>query len=267
MIFVKKKIINLINKFLKKIDAQIIKRSFFKKLYNQSSDLELLKKIENNQWSNFIDNLNLSKSQLRQDLFVLSELGFKKNGYFVDFGATNGFDISNSYLLETKFNWKGILVEPSKKWHSKLKKNRKVNINTDCLWSETGKKLIFNEVSDGELSTIDEFSSTDKHKDKRLYGKKYKVSTISLKDLLIKYNAPKLIDYLSIDTEGSEFEILKNFDFNNFKFRVITCEHNFSDNREKIYKLLTDNGYIRKFVKISKFEDWYILEKKLASNA
>ena len=68
--------------------------------------------------------------------------------------------------------------------------------------------------------------------------------------MLIKYNAPKLIDYLSIDTEGSEFEILKNFDFNNFKFRVITCEHNFSDNREKIYKLLTDNGYIRKFVKI-----------------
>ena len=151
--------------------------------------------------------------------------------------------------------------------HERAKKNRKVNINTDCHWSETGKKLIFNEVSDGELSTIDEFSSTDKHKDKRLYGKKYKVSTISLKDLLIKYNAPKLIDYLSIDTEGSEFEILKNFDFNNFKFRVITCEHNFRDDREKIYKLLTDNGYIRKFVKISKFEDWYILEKKLASNA
>ena len=67
--------------------------------------------------------------------------------------------------------------------------------------------------------------------------------------------------------QSGEFEILKNFDFNNFKFRVITCEHNFSDNREKIYKLLTDNGYIRKFVKISKFEDWYILEKKLASNA
>ncbi len=155
-----------------------------------------LKKIENNQRSNFIDNLNLSKSQLRQDLFVLSELEFKKNEYFVDFGATNGFDISNSYLLETKFNWKGILVEPSKKWHSKLKKNRKVNINTDCLWSETGKELIFNEVSDGELSTIDKFSSTDQHKCKRLGGKKYKVSTISLKDLLIKYDAPKLIDYL-----------------------------------------------------------------------
>ena len=247
-------------------NAQLIKKSFFDQLINRQEFMLLLTQIENKQRSNFIDNLLLSKSQLRQDLFVLSELEFKENGYFVDFGATNGCDISNSYLLETKFNWKGILAEPSKRWHSELKKNRKVNINTDCLWSETGKELIFNEVDDGELSTIDEFSSSDQHKNRRLNGRQYKVNTISLKDLLIKYDAPKLIDYLSIDTEGSEFEILKNFDFDNFKFRVITCEHNYNDNREKIYKLLTDNGYIRKFVNISKFEDWYVYEKKLISN-
>ena len=266
MIFIKKSV-NLINKFLDKINVLVIKRSFFEKLLkNQIHDLELLKIIKNEQRSNFIDNLDLSKSQLRQDLFVLSELEFKKNGYFVEFGATNGFDISNSYLLETKFNWKGILAEPSKKWHHNLKKNRKVNVNTSCVWSETGKELIFNEVDDAELSTLDEFSSCDQHKNRRLNGKKNKVITISLNDLLIKYNAPKLIDYLSIDTEGSEFEILKNFDFDNYKFRVITCEHNFNKNREKIYKLLTANGYRRKFAKISKHEDWYVLEKKLSSN-
>ena len=247
-------------------DAKLIKKSFYDRLINRKEFMLLLRQIEDKQKSNYIDNLILSKAQLRQDLFVLSELEFKKNGYFVDFGATNGFDISNSYLLETKFNWKGILAEPSKRWHSELKKNRKVNINTDCLWSETGKELIFNETDDGELSTVDELSSSDQHKNRRLNGKRYKVNTISLKDLLIKYDAPKLIDYLSIDTEGSEFEILKNFDFDNFKFRVITCEHNYNDNREKIYKLLTDNGYIRKFVNISKFEDWYVYEKKLISN-
>ncbi len=70
-----------------------------------------------------------------------------------------------------------------------------------------------------------------------------------------------MIDYLSIDTEGSDFEILKNFDFNSFKFRVITCEHNLNKNREKIYKLLTENGYKRKFTEISKFEDWYVLNE------
>ena len=74
--------------------------------------------------SKYIDYIDLSKSQIRQDLFVLSELRFKQNGYFVDFGATNGLDISNSYLLETQFNWKGILAEPAKKWHKDLKKQK-----------------------------------------------------------------------------------------------------------------------------------------------
>tara|TARA_B100001964_G_C14239456_1_gene604201 strand:+ start:290 stop:670 length:381 start_codon:yes stop_codon:yes gene_type:complete len=126
MISIKKKIINFINKFLNKINIQLTKKSFFEKLLrNQIDDLKLLKKIEKNQRSNFIDNLDQSKAQLRQDLFVLSELEFKKNGYFVEFGATNGFDISNSYLLETKFNWKGIVAEPAKKWHHELKKIEK----------------------------------------------------------------------------------------------------------------------------------------------
>ena len=264
MVLNKKKIIHSINKFFNKIDIHIVKKTFFEKLLrNQLHDLELLKNIDKKQRLNFIDYLDLSKSQLRQDLFVLSELEFKKKGYFVEFGATNGLDISNTYLLEKKFDWNGIVAEPAKKWHHELKKNRKVNIETDCVWRETGKVLNFNEVDETELSTIDKFSSSDQHQNLRKNGKQYKVSTISLKDLLAKYMAPKIIDYLSIDTEGSEYEILKNFDFKSYKFKVITCEHNYNENREKIYNLLSDNGYKRKLTKISKFEDWYILDEEL----
>ena len=255
----KKKITSLANKLFNKLNIQIIKRSFFEKLMaNQIADLELLKKIEKDQRSNFIDYLDLSKSQLRQDLFVLSEMNFKKNGFFVDFGATNGLDLSNSYLLETKFNWNGILVEPAKYWHNELRKNRKVNINTDCVWVETGKELLFNEVDDAKLSTIDQFSKNDQYGNLREKKNQYKVKTISLNDLLDKYSAPELMDYLSIDTEGSELEILKSFNFDKYKFKVITCEHNHNDNREKIYNLLSQNGYKRKFTEISKFEDWYV---------
>ena len=233
----KKKITSLANKLFNKLNIQIIKRSFFEKLMaNQIADLELLKKIEKDQRSNFIDYLDLSKSQLRQDLFVLSEMNFKKNGFFVDFGATNGLDLSNSYLLETKFNWNGILVEPAKYWHNELRKNRKVNINTDCVWVETGKELLFNEVDDAKLSTIDQFSKNDQYGNLREKKNQYKVKTISLNDLLNKYSAPESMDYLSIDTEGSELEILKSFNFDKYKFKVITCEHNHNDNREKIYR-------------------------------
>ena len=48
-------------------------------------------------------------------------------------------------------------------------------------------------------------------------GKKYRIKTISLEDLLLKYNAPVVIDYLSMDTEGSEYEILSAFNFDKYK--------------------------------------------------
>ncbi len=84
--------------------------------------------------------------------------------------------------------------------------------------------------------------------------------TISLIDLLEKNNAPEVIDYLSIDTEGSEFEILSAIDFNKYKFSVITCEHNYTEQREKIFQLLTSAGYRRVFENISKYDDWYIYD-------
>ena len=98
------------------------------------------------------------------------------------------------------------------------------------------------DVSSRELSTIDSFSSSDMHSQMRKQGRKYQVKTISLEDLLDKYDAPSVIDYLSIDTEGSEFEILSSFNFEKYKFKIITCEHNFTSNREKIYDLLTEKG-------------------------
>jgi hypothetical protein len=77
-------------------------------------------------------------------------------------------------------------------------------------------------------------------------------------EVILKLILPKIIDYLSIDTEGSEFEILNNFNFNNYKFRIITIEHNYNNNRNKIYKLLIKNGYSIKYKNLTEFEDWYI---------
>jgi hypothetical protein len=87
----------------------------------------------------------------------------------------------------------------------------------------------------------------------------YEVETITLGDLLETHAAPRIIDYLSIDTEGSEFEILSNFDFEKRLIRCITCEHNFTANRDKIFKLLSSKGYKRKFVEFSDCDDWYFI--------
>jgi len=200
-----------------------------------------------------------SRSQLRQDLFVIFELKGKKKGFFVEFGATNGIELSNTYLLETEFSWTGILAEPAMVWERQLKVNRpNASITTLCVWKDSNLSLTFNQTNTPEFSTIDSFSEKDGHSNTRLGGRKYTVQTISLNDLLQKHRAPKRIDYLSIDTEGSEYEILKAFDFNEYDIRIITVEHNYTPHRQLIYDLLTSYGFKRKYEKISAWEDWYV---------
>ena len=203
--------------------------------------------------------LEHSKSQIGQDLFVLAQTNYKRNGYFVEFGASNGVLNSNTYLLEKGFSWSGILVEPAKVWTRDLQKNRPMcAIETFIIWKESNSKINFSETSDPEYSTIDNFRPSDKHGKTRVVKKQYEVETISLLDLLKKNSAPKYIDYISIDTECSEFEILNAFNFTEFRFGIITVEHNRNSQRELIYALLTRNGYLRMYENLSDFHDWYV---------
>lgn len=258
-----KQIKNLINFVLAKFNLALIQKrklDSYVVAENDQHDLQLLKAMPIEHSEKLLKLLDRSQSQLRQDLFVLSKFNFKKNGFFVEFGATNGVTLSNTYLLEKEFDWKGVLSEPARCWRANLEKNRSAAKEFDCVWSSTGQKLLFNEVDYAELSTIESYSNGDRHFFERRRGSKYEVSTISLADMLRKNNAPRDIEYLSIDTEGSEYEILSAFPFSEFTIRVITVEHNFTENRAKIHALLTSNGYVRVHENISKFDDWYILE-------
>jgi FkbM family methyltransferase len=205
-----------------------------------------------------LKNFNISNAQLFQDLFALFMTNEKKGGYFIEFGATNGVTLSNSYLLEKSFGWNGILAEPARCWHAELRANRNCKIETNCVWSKSGEQLEFNEVSSQELSTINTFSGSDGRTIERQNGHVYLAETISLNDLLEKHSAPHEIDYLSVDTEGSELTILSNFDFSKYDIRNITVEHNYTIQRERIHDLLKINGYKRVFEKFSNWDDWYI---------
>lgn len=132
-----------------------------------------------------------------------------------------------------------------------------------CVWEKSGEQLSFFEVDDGELSTIASFKDSDTHSESRKKGVEYGVPTISLGDLLAEHNAPDQIDYLSVDTEGSEFYILSALDFSKYQFKVITVEHNYTDTREKVYELLTKNGYIRILEGFSQWDDWYVAKNIL----
>ena len=254
------KLFNIVNLLLNFFDMKIVRNSRNKILLENEEyaiNFKLLKIFSLKNRIKTLKYFSYSQSQLRQDLLVLNTLNFKKRGFFCEFGVCDGIIGSNTYLLEKQFEWSGIVCEPSKNIHKRLQKNRKCFIDNNCVYKTSGEKILFTQTVTPELSTISKYINSDVNSYKRINAKQYDVKTIALYDLLEKYNAPNVIDYLSIDTEGSEFSILENFDFNKYKFKIITVEHNFNNNRDKIYKLMLRNGYIRKYTEISFYDDWY----------
>jgi FkbM family methyltransferase len=203
----------------------------------------------------------LSPSQLGQDLWVLDKFAYKRGGFFIEFGATDGIMLSNTYLLEKEFGWHGLLAEPNPVFYEKLKINRTSLCSDACISKNTGEKVEF--VLADEFGGIGEFALAGKHKDKVNSYKEYdnviEVMTISLEDFLIQNDAPSYIEYLSVDTEGSEYSILKDFPFDKWNIQLITVEHNFEPQRELIFQLLSAYGYKRIE---SKWDDWYYKEQE-----
>jgi FkbM family methyltransferase len=187
----------------------------------------------------------MSFSQFCQDLHVLNFYNLKKNGYFIEIGASDGIEISNTYLLEKSYEWTGICVEPIPYRFDDLIKNRtKSFCCNNAVYKESNMHVDFDIANNGDgISGISD--KIDCHK-KAVDANKttIKVETISFNDLLKKYNAPYYIDYLSLDTEGSELDILQSVDLNEYIFGLIDVEHNFVEpRRRQIYELLTSNGY------------------------
>jgi FkbM family methyltransferase len=264
-------IVRAVKSILRRVGVDIVRYRLPMPRYELKDSLSLLGAfrdvatfVANDEAAKFLDfcamSYRSSKAQLFQDLFVQFELGQKHGGFFVEFGATNGIDLSNTYALEKCHAWNGILAEPAACWHEALRRNRNCRLDFRCVWDRDNEQLQFNQVADAELSTVNSFSASDLHAKTRREGSVYTVGTVSLNSLLAENNAPKQIDYLSVDTEGSELKILSAFDFRNYKISVITVEHNYTKDREEIYSLLRSNGFIRRFEIFSQWDDWYVAE-------
>lgn len=202
-------------------------------------------------------------SQTDQDIMVLILTNFKKNGFFVEFGVCDGVNLSNTYLLETDFDWNGIVAEAIPEQFSKVQQNRKCKVDNRAVFHTTGQTVDFRIVKDAfDVSGISHTLENDENaKLRETNYETIEVKTVSLNDLLSQHDAPYHIDYLSVDTEGSELSILSSFDFTQHKIDIISVEHNYiEENRNSIFELLTSKGYVRISNKKSKQDDWYALE-------
>jgi FkbM family methyltransferase len=186
----------------------------------------------------------ISHSQLGQDNKVVEIYKRKRDGYFVEIGASDGVEFSNTCMLEREFGWKGICVEPIEEEFEKLVVNRP---NSICLkkavFSESNRQLQFTIADCKFLSGITD--CIDKWKEHTANGRIVTVTTITVNDMLEQCGAPDFIDYLSLDTEGTEFEILKAIDFTKYRFGIIDLEHNYLEpKRSEMRAFLVSKGYV-----------------------
>ena len=186
--------------------------------------------------------LFFSYSQYGQDLYLINSI-FPDNtrGYFVDVGAYNGILLSNTFILEKHLGWNGICVEANPNVFKFLRENRNCICSSAALHKEPGLELKFliDQQNAGVLSGFT--THLDHHSPK---GVEIFLTTSTLTDLLNEWKAPSYIEYISIDTEGSELEILKGIDFNKYQFGYMTIEHNgVEPKRSQIRDFLKLKGY------------------------
>lgn len=180
-----------------------------------------------------------SPSERHQDVFAFLLTGCKHQGFFVEFGACDGRTASNTYMLEQHFGWTGILAEPAVVWLDSLRENRTAHIDPRCVSARSGDSLRFNEAKSPLVSSL--------YADHPYLGeveKAYTVETVTLMDLLADHDAPDYIDFLSVDCEGHEYEVLRNFDFDRYRFGFICVEQHDSLAQDNVVlPILTTAGY------------------------
>ncbi|GKZ00018.1 hypothetical protein MPSEU_000955200 [Mayamaea pseudoterrestris] len=193
-------------------------------------------------------------SQRRQDYVVSKLLRNKRNGYFVDLAANDAVQISNTYALETFFDWNGLCIEPNPEYWAGLA-YRKCQVAAAVVGKRRKQELQFRYTKKGPRGGIvgDEFqnkpavASKTKDVDLPRYG-------ATLEDIFHKFNVPSVIDYMSLDIEGAEDFVMETFPFDRYRFRVLTIERS----TDKLASILERHGYTLLKVLLAKQEFLWI---------
>lgn len=197
-------------------------------------------------------------SQIEQERWVLGMCEGRRAGRFAEIGAFDGVLHSNTYRLELDFGWSGVLVEPNPLLFASLAQNRSAHCLRKAVHREDGLMLSF--IASQEIGTLAEYAEADAYAEHRRQAVRengvIEVETITFAAMAEADERGHLgFDYVSLDTEGSELDILGTIDFARQRIALFTIEHNFVEpRREAMRRLLAEAGYQRLNVG---FDDWY----------
>ena len=167
---------------------------------------------------------------------------------FVDIGANDGICLSNTFYLEKNRGWTGIAVEPIPDVYARLTVNRKCLAVNGCIGAQSGKAKFqvvsgYAEMLSGLIDEYDPHHKQRIHDEISEHGgmcREIEADCFTFNELLDKHNI-RHIDYLSIDTEGAEYSILRSIDFNHIDISVVGVENNYADSRFPIF--MKKNGF------------------------
>lgn len=190
-------------------------------------------------------------SQFGQDRWVLEHVfPGVRDGYFVDVGSGDGIITSNTKALEDS-GWTGLCIDP---FPSSME-SRTCLLFRGVVYSSEGEIVSFRDA--GPLGGIDEH--IDVYRDVTSGARLVSFKTTTIGSVLERAQAPEFIHYVSIDTEGSEYEILKVFPFDRYSVGAFSIEHNFLEERQQnVQTLLAENGY--RFVATLGMDDLFVRE-------
>lgn len=227
-----------------------------------SPDLEILAKMIKTQ-ANLNERGIRAKGQLLQDLFVLTIFG-EKEGTFLDLGGGHPTEISNSFLLQNWFNWSGYIVEPNPEFNDMQKRIRASDKVVVFEVAITGNdRGTANFTLDGEFSGLSQKNIGELHAKRRAkrFNDQIVVETLPIRDFIDDNQITK-IDYLSIDVEGGELDIVSNFPFEKTQVSVITVEHNFRfDDLNEIQEILAYHDFVQIFRDQTEWDAWFISKR------
>lgn len=178
-------------------------------------------------------------TQLNQDIFGLIHNKYNP-GYFIEIGANDGFDLSNTIYLEKFFGWNGLLIEANPKYEDSLKKRNAKHVISAVMDMPGVYEFIDAGLYGGIEKTIDSANihRTNNSSLIKVNGERFEV-------ILKNNHAPKIIDFISIDVEGGETSIVKQMtSLQDYRFKSGCIEHNYrEDDYLQIKKLLELSGY------------------------
>tara|TARA_R110002020_G_scaffold24229_5_gene79934 strand:- start:78 stop:896 length:819 start_codon:yes stop_codon:yes gene_type:complete len=194
------------------------------------------------------------RAQILQDLAYLKFFeAHPGEGFFVEVGVGDGTHLSNSHLFEKQFGWDGLLVEPNPAFHDRIRASRSASLETSAAFDSAG-RMDF--VCSGELSGLVAETGRDHH---RREGRIVAVPTATLTEIFQRHSVPERIQFLSIDTEGAELNVLRGLDFSKYAVDFVAVEHNFdAAKRDAINRLMADRGFRNVSSAAALWDDWFV---------